>query len=234
MSINIYCDESCHLQNDHKPIMTLGAIQALDTEKRAISIQIRDLKKKYHCTGELKWTKVSDKNILFYLDLIDLFIKNPNLSFRALIVHNKENLDHKTFNDGDHDNFYYKMYYDLLKNIIENHPSERFNVFLDIKDTKSSVKVYKLHEVLSNKFYDFDRKKITRIQQIRSHESNLLQLCDFLLGAVTYINKDDRGSTAKLQISEALSKQTGFRLTETTPPWETKFNLFHFSPRVSF
>lgn len=211
--------------------MTLGAIQVPEDEKRAISILIRDLKEKFQCKGELKWTKVSEKNILFYLSLIDAFIENPRIHFRSLIVHNKENLDHQTFNDGSHDTFYYKMYYDLLKNIIENHPSESFKVFLDIKDTKSSVKVYKLHEVLQNKFYDFDREKICQIQQIRSHESNLLQLCDFLLGAVTYINKEDRGSRAKMQIAEALAQKTGFNLTETTPPWETKFNLFHFSPR---
>ena len=212
--------------------MTLGAIQLPQDEIRTVSLKIRTLKDRYNCHGELKWTKVSTKNILFYLQLIDLFINEPNFHFRSLIVHDKVKLDHKKFNDGEHDNFYYKMYYELLKNIIENKPEDIFSIYLDIKDTQSSQKVNKLHHVLSNKFYDNYKEKVTKIQQIRSHESNILQLCDFLLGAVTFANRKGLKSSAKMQISEFLSLQTGYCLQKTTPPWEIKFNLFHFTPQT--
>jgi len=230
--INIYCDESCHLLNDHNSIMTLGAIQCPQDKVRTLSLQMRTLKEKYNCKGELKWTKVSLKNVDFYRELTDFFFNEPSLNFRALIVHNKETLDHSLYNGGEHNNFYYKMYYELLKNIIENHPEGCFDIYVDIKDTKGYSKIHKLHEVLSNKFYDFDRRKVKKIQQIRSHESNLLQLSDFLLGAVTYYNRNINTSSVKLHLAEAIVIKSGFRLNCTTPPWEEKFNLFHFSPRI--
>ncbi len=232
MSINIYCDESCHLLNDHIPIMTLGAIQCPQDRVRELSIKLKSLKSEYNCNGELKWTKVSLKNIKFYLELINLFFNEACLHFRALVVHNKASLDHNSFNDGKHNNFYYKMYYELLRNIIENKSSDCFKIYIDIKDTKGSLKIHKLHEVLSNKFYDFDKEKVLKIQQIRSHESNLLQLGDFLLGAITYANRDLNENAAKLHVSEYLKSKSGCALSQTTPPWEEKFNLFHFSPRI--
>ena len=32
-SINIYCDESCHLQNDGEPLMALGAVYCPSAKK---------------------------------------------------------------------------------------------------------------------------------------------------------------------------------------------------------
>ena len=234
MNINVYCDESCHLQHDHSPIMTLGAVQFPKDDVRRLALQIKALKTEYQCLGELKWTKVSEKNILFYLALLDLFQSEESLHFRALVVNNKSKLDHETYNDGEHDSFYYKMYYELVRNIIENKSNHCFNVYLDIKDTKSSLKVQTLKQVLANKFRDFDFQQICKIQQIRSHESALLQLCDFLLGAVTYSNRSLGTSAAKLQVVAALQAKVGYNLRKTTPPWEEKFNLFHFEPRDSF
>jgi hypothetical protein len=123
------------------------------------------------------------------------------------------------------------MYYYLLRNIIEKRNASTYEIFIDIKDTKSSLRVKKLREVLSNSFYEFEMIRVRKIQQIRSEESNLLQLCDFLLGAVTYDNRGLDKSYAKHQISEELTDHFHFCLTESTPPWEEKFNLFHFTPR---
>lgn len=234
MNKSIYCDESCHLLNDHINIMTLGAIHVPQNITRELSLKIRDIKKKYNCLGELKWTKVSMKKIDYYTSLIDLFMSESDLNFRSLIVHNKESLDHETYNEDDHDLFYYKMYYELLRNIIENSPDDCFNIYVDIKDTRGFLKVHKLHEVLKNKFYDYSSSKVKKIQQIRSHESNILQLCDFLLGAVTYNNRGLNNSPAKVRIAQYLSDKSGYNLNYTTPPWEVKFNLFHFSPRTKF
>ncbi len=48
----------------------------------------------------------------------------------------------------DHDTFYYKMYFDLLKVILK--PEFSYNIYTDIKDTKSQNKVEKLQDVLRN------------------------------------------------------------------------------------
>lgn len=231
MNTRIFCDESCHLLNDVSSIMTFGAIQCPAENVRQASLDIKAIKDRFSCAGELKWTKVSPKNIRFYYALIEYFAEHESLKFRSLIVRNKEKLNHDFFNDGEHDNFYYKMYYHLLRNIIGKKNSCTYEIFLDIKDTKSSLKVKKLREVLSYSFYDFEMRNIKNIQQIRSNESNLLQLCDFLLGAVTYANRGLATSETKLLITEKLSSICNVCLTESTPPWEEKFNLFHFTPR---
>lgn len=230
-STRIYCDESCHLLHDSSSVMTFGAIHCPTEKVREISLEIKSIKEKYSCVGELKWTKVSEKNLEFYLELIRYFASQECLNFRSLIVRNKQELDHETFNNGEHDNFYYKMYYYLLRNVIEKKNGHTFEIFLDVKDTRGSLKVKKLREVLSNSLYDFEMYRITRIQQIRSNESNLVQLCDFLLGAITYTNRGLDTSRAKIEVSNELSRQCKVCLLESTPPWETKFNLFHFTPR---
>jgi len=229
--INIYCDESCHLLHDNIPIMALGAIFAPLIDVKKINTEIRNLKIKYNCKGELKWTKVSDKNIEFYLELVDLFAKCDSMSFRSVIIEHKEKLDHNKYNLGDHNNFYYKMYYLLLKNIIEKNSNETILIYIDIKDTKSSEKVKKLHEVLANYFRDFNYKKIIRIQQIRSNESELMQLCDFILGAIAYANRKLTSSKAKSAVVNRLEESFSCSLSEKTEPWESKFNIFIFTPR---
>ena len=79
------------------------------------------------------------------------------MHFRALIIPDKSSLDHSGFNQT-HDDFYYKMYFDLIKIILS--PEYSYNIYLDIKDTQSEVKVNKLKEVLRSSHYDFEKRII--------------------------------------------------------------------------
>ena len=45
--INIYCDESCHLEHDKANAMLLGAISCSEREKSRIYSEIRALKEKH-------------------------------------------------------------------------------------------------------------------------------------------------------------------------------------------
>lgn len=228
---NIYCDESCYLQNDHFNVMGFGCICIPKEKTRISSIKIKEIKKQYNCTQELKWTKVSPKNLSFYHKLVDYFFDNNDLSFRALVVENKNSLDHEIYNLGSHDSFYYKMYYQLLKNIVDKRNSgDTFNVYFDIKDCHSSIKIKKLQEVLINYLHDFDASIITKMQIIRSNESEHLQLNDFLLGSVMYKSRNLGASTAKVSIVGYVENKSGCKLDCTNEPWRTKFNLFHFMP----
>jgi len=228
---NAYCDESCHLEHDHIPVMGFGLISVEAGQVRNAAKEIRAIKEQHGCSGELKWTKVSPKNAGFYCDLVDYFFTKPELSFRALVVHDKESLDHACYNDGSHDLFYYKMYYYLIRNVVEYDPAKEWHIYIDIKDTKSATKVHELREVLLSSFHDYQGSMIGRIQQIRSDESEILQLTDFLLGAVVYAAREKTGSIAKLAVVKRLQEHVHQNLRATTAPWEQKFNLFHFRPR---
>ncbi|MHC4738052.1 MAG: DUF3800 domain-containing protein [Planctomycetota bacterium] len=233
ITYNIYCDESCHLEHDHIPIMLFGAVWCPRNKVKDISKQIRQLKTKHNANGEIKWTKLSSGGrIQFYQNLLDYFFAEDNLNFRCLVVVGKDRLNHDYFNQGSHDSFYYKMYYQLLLNVV-NKPESHFNIYLDIKDTRGSRKIRELRNILHNKLGDYEHSTISQIQLVRSHESELVQLADFLMGAVAYCNRDDisKNNSAKINIIQKIKTYTRTDLIHSCPPWEEKFNLFIFQPR---
>lgn len=222
---NIYCDESCHLENDGQQAMVLGAVWCPLKKVREISIRIREIKKKHNLRPdfEVKWTKVSPAKIAFYREFLDHFFKDRDLHFRALIVPDKSKLKHEFFGQ-DHEVWYYKMYFDMLKVIFN--PKAQYRVYLDIKDTRGGAKITKLHDVLCNNMYDFSRQIIKRIQLVHSREVEILQLTDLLVGVVSYVNRGLLESSAKCALVEHMKHQSGYSLTRTTLLREGKVNLF--------
>ncbi len=226
---NIYCDESCHLEHDGQPVMLLGCVRCPRNEAPRLAAELRDIKKRHKATGELKWTKVSKARIDFYLELTSWFLAEPPLHFRGLVVLQKHELNHDYFNKGSHDDFYYKMYFSLLSKILS--PENQYNIYLDIKDTRSRRTVQRLSEVLCNDKYDFTSQMIRHIQNIHSYESDLMQLTDFLLGSVSYRQRGLSSNAAKEAIVKRLEKGLGRDLLHSTPLCEEKFNLFLFTPK---
>lgn len=228
--INIYCDESCHLENDRARAMVLGGVYCDASEIRRISNAVRGIKDRHNVapTFEIKWTKVSNGALPFYRELVAFFLNDTALRFRGVLVPDKSILNHDEY-DQTHDDWYYKMYYLMLQYVFSAPHS--YNVYLDIKDTRGSDKVQHMHDVLCNKIYDFDHQTIRRVQQIRSHESPILQLADLLIGAVAYQNRGLEGSEAKLRLIEDLKIRLGENiLTRTSSFGAEKFNLLRWVP----
>jgi hypothetical protein len=227
---NVYCDESCHLERDRQPVMVLGAVWCPLEKTREISGHIREIKAQHGLPPgfEFKWGKVSPAKQDFYLALLDYFFDNTDLHFHALVVQDKSKLQHELY-EQTHDTWYYKMYFDLLKVIFN--PNDCYRVYLDIKDTRSRLKLKKLKDVLCYDKYDFTSQMISRLQNMRSHESQLLQMCDLLLGALSYYHRGLSGNNAKVIVIKSLEEGLGLTLMHSTPLWEKKFNLFLFTPR---
>lgn len=222
---NIYCDESCHLQNDGQNVMVLGAVWCPLEVTHKIAEEIRQIKTLHGLPNkfEIKWTKVSPAKKQFYLDLIDYFFNDEDLCFRALVIPDKSKLRHEDFYQT-HDEWYYKMYFSLLKVILD--PKCRYRVYLDIKDTRSMLKIRKLHDVLCSSFYDFDRNIIERIQPVHSYEVEQIQLADLLIGCIGYANRNLTTSPAKNLLIKQLKQRSGYNLTQKTLLREKKCNLF--------
>jgi len=226
----VYCDESCHLPNDHQKAMVLGAIWCPGNQRQRLGRAIKALKKQYGITPatEIKWTRVSPGRLDFYLALVDLFFAETDLRFRAVVVPDKSLLDHEAFNQT-HDSFYYKMWYQLLTQVIDN--KHRFRIYLDIKDSSSRQRVEKLHEVLCNSKLDFEKQVIEEVTLLHSHEVPLLQLADLLIGAVSYVNLSLAGSPAKQAVIQRIRDRTGYSLSASTLLREDKFNVFVWRSR---
>ncbi len=225
---NVYCDESCHLEHDRQEVMVLGAVWSPIEKTREIARSIRDIKEGHGLARhfEIKWTKVSPGKIDFYIDLIDYFFEEPDLHFRALIVADKAGLQHEAYGQS-HDEWYFKMYFTMLKAILR--PNASYRIYLDIKDTRSSPKVRKLQDVLSNNAYDFSREIIQKVQTVRSHEIEQVQLTDLFIGAIAYVNRNLSGSSAKQQLVELTRERSGYTLTRSTLYREDKLNLFRWT-----
>jgi len=229
-SFDIFCDESCHLEHDHEEVMTLGALWCPSATTRDIAREITGIKERHGMTPrqEVKWTKVSPSRLPLYLDLVDYFFGQPNLRFRAMVISPKSRLAHPAF-DQDHDTWYYKMYFELLKVLLDTGNSYR--VFLDVKDTRSEHRVQKLRDVLCKNVLDFHHEMVPHIQTVRSEEVQQVQLVDVLIGAVGYVNRDLATSKAKLEVVDRLRRGSGYSLAKTTSLRESKFNLFCWEPR---
>lgn len=228
---NIYCDESCHLEHDGRKVMVLGAVWCPAGKVREVAVRLREIKTKHGLKPfvEAKWTKVAPKiSLSFYLDYVDYFFDDDDLHFRGLFVRDKTVLDHGRFRQS-HDDWYYKMYFDLLKVIIS--PEAHYRVFLDYKDTNGAAKSAKLREVLCNNVYDFSREIVEPIQLARSHEIELLQMADVLIGAVGYASEGLATSAAKLALIDRIRKRSGYVLTKSTLLREMKFNLLRWEAK---
>lgn len=220
---NIYCDESCHLEKDRQPAMVLGAVWCPLDKTREIAERLREIKVAHGLAAdfETKWTKVSPAKLRFYLDVMDYFFDDDDLHFRALIVPDKSQLRHQEFQQ-DHDEWYYKMYFDMLKIILD--PQARYRIYIDIKDTRSAGKIDKLHDVLCHNIFDFCREIIERVQSVRSDEVEQLQLADLLIGAISYCNRGVQTSRAKLALVERMRQRSRYSLTRSTLFREQKVN----------
>lgn len=215
-TFNIYCDESCHLENDHKKYMFIGSINCAYPQVRRHTERIKEIKDKHKFNAEIKWSHVSMSKIQFYLDLVDYFF-DTDLKFRAIGI-DKSQIRCDDFN-SNFDDFYYKMYYQLLNYKVDT--TNHYNVYLDIKDTLSAIKVRKLKNILNVKYGVF-----RNIQNIRSEESVLMQLADFLMGAISYnANFDQKQNFAKVLILDKISKHANMaNLAKTN--YSEKLNLF--------
>ena len=232
---NIYCDESCHLEPSSNTLktqfMVIGGVACFEKKKDEAFKKIKEMKRKenFSSSFEVKWTKISKSKLKFYENFINYFFDCDFLSFRAIII-DKNQLNHKKFSQT-HDDFYYKMYWQMLNWFIEQpyHSGEgqhTYHTYLDIKDTLGQKKITKLHEILSKPHKNINLMK--KIQEVRSHEIAIMQITDLLVGAVAYANRYPSGgkNEAKNSIVSLIQQLSKKQLRYSSSFPENKFNLF--------
>ncbi len=238
MEYLIYCDESCPLE--HEPVSLFGVIGCSSENKKTIVKELRELKEK-HFYGfsrqETKWTKISSSKKEYYKELIKYFKNKDDIRVRILVVKNKEDLDNKKYNEGDYQTWYYKMYFYLLDRFLDANSS--YYMMYDEKDTHTTYRMNEVKRIITGKKnYREDENFDLKIKQINSKESELMQLLDVIMGAVGYKNRgymdaQDKKETTKQIIVEYIEKECKKNLSQTTSPFETKFNIFIWNPRKS-
>jgi type I restriction-modification system DNA methylase subunit len=229
---HIYCDESRHLPYDREPCFLLGMLSCPAESVKDAHVELATLWKDYGLPlhFELKWTKVSPGKLDFYSAVIEWFFNTDGILFRTLILPGKQKL-YAALPDESRDYLYYRLYYQLLRGAIE--PENRYRIFMDLKDTRGRQKRKELEHILQEDADDTGKEVIKNLQHVHSHEIRLLQLCDLLLGAVGFANREKQPdeSKAKRALVSMIEEKLGQPLTMDTPPGSEKISIITWHDR---
>jgi len=224
-SINIYCDES-RVENKQYKYMLIGGI-ILPREKRDEIYHFLDCAwEKHGFRGELKWSHCNKRFEGFYRDLIDLFVSSKDLNFRCIII-DKNELKIPTGGEEEELRFY-KFYYYMLNKIPEINKGKDLYVFLDKKPINDKSLIPKLTaSIRASIFKHKTEGELIHLGTYSSDENKLLQMADFILGAVGFNVNTQRNNSLKDRLSVYLKEKAGKKeLLESSQLYEQKFNIF--------
>ena len=225
---HIYCDESRHTSDASDRFAVIGAIQCPRDDKRRIVRAIHSLKGHHKTQGEFGWKRLSPNRIAFYQQLLSLFIEEPSLRFRCIVV-DRSRLDHKRFNKGSAELGFYKLYYQMLVHWLER--ENAYRLYLDWQQNAASHRFVDLKEILARELSG--HADILSLEPVTSHDQPMIQLADLLIGAVGYQwnGRDQVAGASQTKacfsenLSQALDRPT---LAAGTHKREEKFNIFHW------
>ena len=72
---------------------------------------------------------------------------------------------------------------------------------------------------------------VRHVQNVHSHEMEIMQVTDFLTGALAYRHRSLSSNSAKVAVLEHLEKKLGRSLLSSTSLAEQKLNVFLSTPR---
>lgn len=231
---NIFCDESrqdllaCRkaIYNTNRYCCIGGLMLPLES-RNCIKSRIKELQIEHNVHGELKWGTVSKNKIGFYLDLIDYFFAEPELTFRTIVI-DAQKINNVIYNDSDQELGYYKFYYQMLYHWLD--PNKIYRIYTDQKTNGDKRRLKDLKNILNNSYHY--SSPIESIQSIDSRQSLILQMENVLMGAVGYrYNFGNSGSSlAKNIVVNKIEEHLKHRICHTDKI-EQKFNIFVISLR---
>src|SRR5690606_21731111 len=154
-----------------------------------------------------------------------------DFQLRVPVVPDKPEIAYETF-PRTHDTFYYNMYFGMLQAILTLDLSH--HIYVDIEYTRRRSQVSKLDHELQNDNYYSSKVIIKKVQQVRSHEVEILQLTDLLVGATGYVNRGLTSSKAKNELVNLIRHRSKYSLTKSTLLRERKFNIFIWEPQKPY
>lgn len=226
---NVYCDESRHTSDPSDRYMVIGAVSIPREQKRAVVAQIHKLRAIHATQGEFGWKRLSPNKASFYWAVLDLFLGSPDLQFRCVVA-DRQALDDETYNAGDQELGFYKLYYQMLVHWLS--PQCKYSIYLDLQITREKGRFATLRDILRRRLTG--RAQVVSLEPAESSELELMQLADLLIGAVGYAWNERDASPVKVDFVEAVAAGLGRRtLAVSTVPAESKFNVFSF-PRPKY
>jgi hypothetical protein len=201
--------------------MVIGSLWLPKDKRDVYKKEIHAMKEKHKIGPEFKWQKVSNSRLDFYLELVDWFCgKKEDLRFRCIGV-DKAKVDLIHYHENDQELGFYKFYYQMLHHWISD-----FNEYSIFCDSKNNARRDRLHTLATCLINSNLSATIKRVQSIRSHESVLIQMSDFLTGmAASRLNNSLVVGSAREKILRHFEKNLGRKICGTNKG-VSKFNVF--------
>ncbi len=139
----------------------------------------------------------------------------------------KSILRHSDF-EQDHNTWYYKMFYLLLHLFLKD--GNEYNLYLDLKDSTSNEKVLELKRILN--IANSDGFVIKNAQQVRSHEVELMQVTDMLIGSLAYLHRGLNSNQGKMNVLSLIEKTIGKRPIFSSRISDEKYNVLVWRPKA--
>jgi hypothetical protein len=172
---DLYCDES----GTDKANFYFGAIHCSRARANIFDKQIQDFRAKTGIIGELKWTKVSRRFLAAYTEFVDIFLDDQYATFVLSEISKGE---HWRKLASSADSRFLHAYFYFLEQAMG--ASARYAIFLD-ETSSRRYKFNSFHYALNLPDIKYHRqKKVHTFTIVDSHNSNLIQLVDVLLGAL--------------------------------------------------
>lgn len=231
MNFEVYCDESSpdvftSKSDHHARYLMIGSLWLPCSLRKELKTQISELKDAHKVGGQIKWQKASPSRQDFYLALVNLFFRHgDDLRFRCIAVR-EDRMNFSLFHDNDREMGFYKCYYQMLHHWILDFNTYR--IFCDLKTNAKPDRLHVLHRCIQKANLS---AKIHSVQALPSSESALIQMADFLLGAVNArMNNVLRPGSAKNAVVLDIEKRLGWTRLAATGQHEQKFNIFEIEP----
>lgn len=260
-TIRIYSDESRH---KNERFLLLGGIWIEEGKISEVEHKIKVIRDKFGFTnsltqkvgflGEFKWTKVSDKYLSVYKELVDLFFECISKDiFRScvMLVDTKDpmvisysnikkegyfKLLYQLYLHNSHAPAVYKIYPDRITNPLQQ------KVNFETLDNCLEVSFKRKFAPLLNPIdTPGTRGFVNNITPIDSKTSHFIQLIDVIMGSIGYFQNDffkqENAKKAKVEIMKYVFDKIvlsgSFRFTGKTymVVRSTKFNIWLFRPK---
>lgn len=219
----VFFDETGSINDSSNRFFGLGMIKC--RQPHYLDHEVRLIRQRHSFFDEIKWNKISSKNVGVLKEIINQIFSIGGIKFEAYII-NKDDVDFKKL----YNNNPYKAYQDFTEKLLCNNIAENeiLMVLADYISTPNNVhfEVSLKHTINRS----LGRLAIMGVHRVESSGVNLIQLVDLLVGAVVYEYKiknkivtGDRYKIviykyilSKLRITSFIGgvKKKGFKVTE--------------------
>lgn len=172
----LYCDES----GTANSVFHFGAIHCSRSRAAIFDKKIREFRASTGLTGELKWTKVSESKLSAYIEFADVFLNDPYATF--VLSEIKKGIHWRKLASSADSRFLHSYFHFIEQAMWA---SSRYSIFLDDSASKR-YKFESFHYALNLPDIRWRKqKKVHTFQLVSSHQHNIIQLVDVILGALT-------------------------------------------------